>query len=60
MSAVPSATLRYGCARFYDAEFRRFLSVDPLATKYPSLNAFSYVGGMVSMAVDPDRRQSFI
>ena len=47
-TSVPSATLRRRRARFADCDVGRFLSVDPLATKYPSLNAFSYVGGMVS------------
>jgi RHS repeat-associated protein len=49
--------LDYRGARFYDAEVGRFLSVDPLAVKYPMLTTYSFVGGMVTMAVDPDGRQ---
>lgn len=49
--------LDYRGARFYDAEVGRFLSVDPLAIKYPSLNSFSYVGGMVTNLVDPNGKE---
>jgi RHS repeat-associated protein len=52
--------LDYRGARFYDCDVARFLSVDPLAVKYPSMSGYMYVGGMPSMAVDPDGRDIVI
>jgi RHS repeat-associated protein len=37
--------LDYRGARFYDCDVARFLSVDPLAVKYPSMSGYIYVGG---------------
>jgi RHS repeat-associated protein len=52
--------LDYRGARFYDAEVGRFLSVDPLSVKYPTLTTYSFVAGMVTMAVDPDGKEIII
>jgi len=43
----------YRGARFYDSEVGRFLSVDPLAAKYPSMSSYNYVAGNPLMFVDP-------
>ncbi len=42
----------YG-ARYYDASIGRWLSVDPLAGKYPGWSPFNYVLGNPVMLVDP-------
>src|SRR5690554_2350998 len=41
-------------ARLYDPRVGRWLSIDPLASKFPHLTPYSYVGGMVNVAIDPD------
>ena len=46
--------LDYRGARYYDSDVARFLSLDPLAEKYPSLSPYNYVGGMPVIAIDPD------
>ncbi|WP_300663729.1 RHS repeat-associated core domain-containing protein [Fluviicola sp.] len=43
-------------ARYYDSDVARFLSLDPKASKYPSLSAYNYVGGNPLVFVDPDGR----
>jgi RHS repeat-associated protein len=45
--------LDYRGARFYDGEIYRFLSLDPLQAKYPSLSAYNYVACNPVMLVDP-------
>jgi RHS repeat-associated protein len=52
--------LDYRGARFYDAEVGRFLSVDPLAIKYPAYNTYSYVGGMVNSLIDANGKDWFV
>jgi RHS repeat-associated protein len=52
--------LDYRGARFYDCDVARFLSVDPLAVKYPSMSGYMYVGGMAVVAVDADGRDIII
>ena len=47
----------YFGARYYDSELSVWLSVDPLASKYPSMSAFMYVAGNPVMLVDPDGRE---
>jgi len=44
-------------ARFYDAEVGKFLSLDPLAIKYPSLSAYNYVAGNPVIYIDPDGKE---
>ncbi|MNU74912.1 hypothetical protein D3C71_644250 [compost metagenome] len=49
--------LDYRGARYYDSDVARFLSLDPLAAKYPMLSAYNYVGGNPVMLIDPDGRE---
>ena len=46
----------YG-ARYYTPELGVWLSVDPLADKYPSMSAFMYCAGNPVVLVDPDGRE---
>ncbi len=41
-------------ARYYNPELSIWLSVDPLAEKYPSTSAYMYCAGNPVMLVDPD------
>ena len=50
----------YRGARFYDSDIARFLSLDPHATKYPSLSPYNYLGGMPTVAIDPDGKDIII
>jgi RHS repeat-associated protein len=43
-------------ARYYDSGLSVWLSVDPLADKYPSMSPFMYTAGNPVMLVDPDGR----
>jgi RHS repeat-associated protein len=47
----------YFGARFYDPEVGRFLGVDPLAHKYPSLNPYHYTMNNPLRYVDPNGKQ---
>jgi RHS repeat-associated protein len=49
----------YG-ARYYTPELGVWLSVDPLADKYPSMSAFMYCAGNPVVLVDPDGREIWI
>ena len=44
----------YFGARYYSSDLSVWLSVDPLADKYPSMSAFMYCAGNPVMLVDPD------
>ncbi len=44
----------YFGARYYDSDLSIWLSVDPLADKYPSMSPFMYTAGNPVMLVDPD------
>jgi RHS repeat-associated protein len=44
----------YFGARYYDSDLSIWLSVDPLADKYPSMSAYMYVGGHPTIIVDPN------
>ena len=46
----------YG-ARYYDPKISVWLSVDPLASEYPSLSSYNYVANSPLNAVDPDGRK---
>ncbi|WP_430406842.1 RHS repeat-associated core domain-containing protein [Fluviicola sp.] len=52
--------LDYRGARYYDSDVSRFLSLDPMASKYPMLSAYCYVGGMPTIAVDPNGKDIVI
>jgi len=41
-------------ARLYDSRLGRWLAVDPLAAKYPSLSAYSFVRNCPILCYDPD------
>ncbi len=43
-------------ARIYDGRLGRWLSVDPLQSKYPMLSPYNYVANCPINAVDPDGR----
>ena len=51
-----SGLLYYG-ARYYDAELGRFLQVDPMSRKYPSLSAYVYCADNPLAYTDPDGKQ---
>jgi len=47
----------YFGARYYDSDLSVWLSVDPMASKYPSMSAYMYCAGNPVMLVDPDGRK---
>jgi len=49
--------LYYFGARYYDPELGRFLSVDPMAAKYPSLTPYQYAANNPLVFIDPDGRE---
>ena len=49
----------YFGARYYDSDLSVWLSVDPLADKYPSMSAFMYCAGNPVNAIDPDGRKVY-
>ncbi len=48
--------LYYFSARYYDPKHSIFLSVDPMADKYPSMSPYMYCAGNQIIYVDPDGR----
>ena len=46
--------LDYRGARYYDSDVARFLSLDPLAKKYPGIGAYNYVAGNPVILIDPN------
>jgi RHS repeat-associated protein len=44
-------------ARIYDSRLGRWMSVDPLFSKYPGFTPYSYVNNMPIWAIDPDGRR---
>ncbi len=47
-------------ARIYDSRVGRWLSLDPLAIKYPSLTPYNFVGNMPIIAIDPNGEEIWI
>jgi RHS repeat-associated protein len=47
-------------ARMLNTRLGRWMAVDPLAGKYPSLSPYSFVGNMPIKAIDPDGREIVI
>ena len=56
---IPSSEtgLDYFGARYYASNLSIWLSVDPLASKYPSMSPYIYAAGNPVMLVDPDGRR---
>ena len=52
----PETGYYYYGARYYDPVVSRWLSVDPLAEKYPGLSPYNYTANNPVMLVDPDGR----
>jgi len=50
--------LDYRGARYYDSDIARFLSLDPLASKYPLISAYNNVSGNPIAFIDPDGREN--
>jgi RHS repeat-associated protein len=48
---------QYFGARYYNSDISVWLSVDPLADKYPSMSSYMYTAGNPVMLVDPDGRK---
>jgi RHS repeat-associated protein len=46
----------YFGARYYDSDISIWLSVDPMASKYPSTSAYAYCNNNPIILVDPDGR----
>ena len=55
LSGKKTGNYYYG-ARYYDPKISIWLSVDPLAHKYPSLSPYVFTGNNPIMLVDPDGR----
>jgi RHS repeat-associated protein len=49
----PETGYSYFGARYYDADISVWLSVDPMADKYPSMSPYMYLAGNPVMLVDP-------
>lgn len=47
-------------ARMHDTRLGRWMSVDPLAQKYPSLSPYNFVGNSPIIALDPDGKEIWI
>ena len=47
----------YRGARYYDSDLGRFLSLDPLAAKFPAWSAYNYVLGNPISLIDPDGKE---
>jgi len=47
-------------ASYYDSDLSSWLSVDPLAGKYPSLSPYAYCANNPVMLIDPDGREPIL
>ena len=52
----PESGLHYYGARYYDSDISQWLSIDPMADKYPSLSPYIYCADNPVILVDPDGR----
>jgi RHS repeat-associated protein len=55
----PETGYSYFGARYYSSDISIWLSVDPMAHKYPSMSAYMYCAGNPVMLVDPDGNYIF-
>ena len=53
----PESGLHYYGARYYDSDISQWLSIDPMADKYPSLSPYNYCADNPVILVDPDGRE---
>ena len=56
----PESGLHYYGARYYDSDISQWLSIDPMADKYPSLSPYNYCADNPVILVDPDGRDIWI
>ena len=56
----PESGLHYYGARYYDSDISQWLSIDPMADKYPSLSPYNYCADNPVILVDPDGREIWI
>ncbi|MCR9174355.1 MAG: hypothetical protein NXI10_17800 [bacterium] len=47
-------------ARLHDPRVGRWLSIDPLAAKYPSMSPYNFVGNTPTIAIDPNGKEIII
>ena len=52
----PESGLHYYGARYYDSDISQWLSIDPMADKYPSLSPYIYCADNPVILLDPDGR----
>ena len=53
----PESGLHYYGARYYDSDISQWLSIDPMADKYPSLSPYNYCADNPVNIIDPDGRE---
>ena len=56
----PESGLHYYGARYYDSDISQWLSIDPMADKYPSLSPYNYCADNPVILVDPDGREGVV
>ena len=56
----PESGLHYYGARYYDSDISQWLSIDPMADKYPSLSPYNYCADNPVILVDPDGREPIL
>lgn len=52
--------LYYYGARYYDPRISTWISVDPLAEKYPGMSGYNYCGNNPVICIDPDGREKIV
>ena len=56
----PESGLHYYGARYYDSDISQWLSIDPMADKYPSLSPYNYCADNPVNIIDPDGREGIV
>ncbi|MFV0530908.1 MAG: RHS repeat-associated core domain-containing protein [Flavobacteriales bacterium] len=59
-STLPNESLYYYGARYYNPRISLWLSVDPLAEKYPNISPYAYVVNNPVNYIDSDGRDVII